>query len=199
MKHTIALEFDDFSPLNHRFDVLEKLKLRYPNLKVTMFTVCWDLRYQLEKGGLPISKEDFIPWVNAVKHAVKEGWLEIAIHGLTHVPHEFLELEPKLAVSKVKFAEKFLKQTKIPYVKIFKAPYWELRDDAKEEIKKAGFSVVEDGYYNWNIKDSFPVELDQVIGHGHVQDTMGNGIEEALINLMQIPEDYEWKFISEVV
>jgi hypothetical protein len=199
MKRTIALEFDDFNPLNHRFDVLEKLKLRYPNLKVTMFTVCWDLRYQLEKGGLPISKEDFIPWVNAVKHAVKEGWLEIAIHGLTHVPHEFLELEPKLAASKVKFAEKFLKQTKIPYVKIFKPPYWEIRADAKKEIEKAGFSVVEDGYYNWNIKDSFPVELDQVIGHGHVQDTMGNGIEEALINLMQIPEDYEWKFISEVL
>ena len=199
MKHTIALEFDDFSPLNHRFDVLEKLRLRYPELKVTMFTVCWDLRYEFEKGGLAINQERFIPWVNAVRHAVKDGWLEIAIHGLTHVPHEFAGLEPKLAIGKVKFAEQFLEQTKIPYVKIFKPPYWEIKDSAKKALKKEGYKVVEDGYYNWNIKNSFPVELDQVIGHGHVQNTCENGLEEALINLMEIPDDYEWKFISEVI
>lgn len=198
-KKIIALEADDFNPKNHRFDILEKLRDRFPNFKITMFTVAWDIRYNTELGGLPVSKEEFKSWVNIVKHAIDDGWLEVAVHGLTHAPHEFLELEPKLAVAKVKFAQKMLEDAKIPYVKLFKAPFWELREDSKLAIKKEGFRVVEDGYYNWNIKDEFPVELDMVIGHGHVQDTMGNGLSESLIRLVQIPDDYEWKFISEVV
>ena len=59
--------------------------------------------------------------------------------------------------------------------------------------------MVEDGYYNWNIKDEFPVELDNVIGHGHVQDVVGNGLNESLIRLVQIPDDYEWQFVSEAI
>ncbi len=193
----IALEADDFNPKNHRFDVLDKLRDRYDDFKITMFTVCWDIRYNSQKGGLPISK--YPAWVNAVRHAVEDGWMEIAVHGLTHVPHEFLELEPRLAAAKVKFAEDFLKDTQIPYTKIFKPPYWELPDDSKEAIEEMGFKVVEDGYYNWNIKDKFPVEEDEIIAHGHVQNEMGNGLEESLIRLMEIPDDYQWKFISEVI
>jgi hypothetical protein len=198
-KQIIALEADDYNPKNHRFDVLEKLKSRYGGFKITMFTVAWDIRYNSDKGGLPIPREEFKSWVNAVRHAIDDGWLEIAIHGLTHAPHEFLDLEPKLAAAKVGFAQKMLEDAKIPYVKIFKAPYWELRKDSKRAIEKLGFKVVEDGYYNWNIKDTFPVEKDLVIGHGHVQDEMGNGLSESLIRLMEIPDDYEWKFISEVI
>lgn len=195
----IALEADDFNPKNHRFDILEKLRDRFPNFKITVFTVAWDIRYDTETGGLPVSREEFKSWVNIVRHAIDEGWLEVAVHGLTHAPHEFYDLKPDLAVAKVKFAQKMLEDAKIPYVKIFKAPFWELKENGKKAIEKEGFRVVEDGYYNWNIKDEFPVELDKVIGHGHIQDVVGNGLSESLIRLMQIPDDYEWKFISEVL
>ena len=199
MTPTISLELDDFGPFNHRFDLLEKLRVRYPDFKITMFTVCWDIRYKTKEGGTPISKPEYQPFVDMVKRGVRQGWLEIAVHGLTHAPYEFLDLEPRLATAKVKFAQEFLESTEIPYVKLFKAPYWQIRDDSKEAIQEMGFEVVEDDYYNWNIKDEFPVELDEIIAHGHVQDEMGNGLDESMIRLMQIPEEYEWKFVSEAI
>jgi len=199
VKQTIALEFDDFQPLNHRLDILDKLRDRYPDFKVTMFTIPWDIRYETDKGGIPISREKFIPWVNAVRHGVEKGWLEIAVHGLTHGPNEFNGIEAKLAKAKIMFAEKFFEDTKIPYVKIFKAPFWQLSSEGKKAIEECGYKVVEDHYYNWNIKDDFPVEHDNVIGHGHVQDVVGNGLNESLIRLVQIPNEYKWKFISEAI
>lgn len=179
--------------------MLDKLRDRYKNFKVTMFMVTWDLRFELEKGGMAINQERFIPFVNAVRHAVDEGWMEIAIHGLTHVDREFADITPKAAVSRVKFAENFLKDTKIPYVKIFKAPQWLISKESKAAIEKEGFKVVEDGYYNWNIKDNFPVEKDNIIAHGHIQNVCNNGLEESFMRLLEIPSEYEWKFISEVI
>ena len=199
IKQTISLEADDFNPLNHRFDVLEKLRSRYPNFKITMFTIPWDIRYETDKGGLPIKHERFKAWTNVVRHAVEDGWLEIAVHGLTHSPGEFKGIEGRLAEAKVKFAEAFFNDVKIPFVKIFKAPYWQLSSEGKKAIQDLGYKVVEDHYYNWNIKDDFPVELDNIIGHGHVQDVSDNGLDQSLIRLVQIPNEYEWKFISEVI
>lgn len=164
-----------------------------------MFTVPWDIRYNTKGGGTPISHENYTEWCNLVRHGVEDGWLEIAVHGLTHAPREFEGLPVKNAVARVDFAEKFFDDVKIPYVKIFKAPQWLLEDDCKKAIEKKGYKVVEDGYYNWNIKDDFPVEKDKIIGHGHIQDVCDNGIDESLIRLVQIPNEYEWEFISEAI
>jgi hypothetical protein len=195
----VALEADDFNPVNHRLDVLRKLRDRYDDFKITMFTVPWDIRYETEKGGAPITDERFTEWVNIVRHGVDDGWLEIAVHGLTHAPREFEGMEKKQADARITFAEKFLKDAKIPFVKIFKAPQWLLSEEAKKAVEDRGYKVVEDGYYNWNFKDDFPVELDEVIGHGHVQNVCDNGLDEALLRLVQIPEEYKFKFISEVL
>ena len=197
----IACEFDDFGPMNHRLDVIRKLRDRYPDFKVTMFTVPWDIRYNTKAGGTPISKPEYSEWVNIVRHGVKNGWLEIAVHGLTHAPREFEGMEAKQAAARIKFAEKFFNDCKIPFVKIFKAPQWLLSVEAKKTIEGLGYQVVEDHYYNWNYKDEFPVEKDKVIGHGHIQDGDGcfNGLSESLIRLVQIPEDYKWEFISEAI
>ena len=196
---TITLDFDDFNPLNHRLDILRKLRDRYPDFKVTMFTVPWDIRYNSDKGGAPISSDDYSEWRNIVKHGIKDGWLEIAIHGLTHAPREFEDMDAKQAGGRIDFAEHFMNDAGFKYVKLFKAPQWLLSEEAKEVIEKRGYKVMEDGYYSWNVKDEFPVELNNVIGHGHVQDVCDNGLEESLLRLVQIPDDYEWKFLSEVV
>lgn len=198
---TISLEMDDFQPRNHRFDILDKLRERYPDFKITMYTIPWDIRYETEKGGLPIDREEFKSWVNVVRHAVEDGWMEIAIHGLTHAPREFENMTARLAGAKIMFAEEMFKKAKIPFVKIFKAPQWLLSDEAKNQIIGMGYKVVEDGYYNWNVRDEFPVELDNIIGHGHIQngDGCNNGIEESLIRLVQVPKDYKWQFVSEAI
>jgi len=196
---TITLSLDDFNPLNHRFDLLDKMKERFDGFKITMFTIPWDIRTELNQGGLAINQERFIPWVNAVRHSVEKGWLEVAIHGLTHVQGEFQELDEKHASSRIKFAKEFFKQTKIDYVPLFKAPYWQASDGTKKAVKKAKLTLLEDGYYNWNIKDPFPVELDKIIAHGHVQNTCDNGLEESFMRLMEIPGEYKWQFLSKAL
>lgn len=198
-KKTIALDFDDYSPLNHRLDIIRKLRDRYEDFKVTMFLVPWDIRFNHANGGTPISHIDYGEWRNITRHAVEDGWMQVAIHGLTHAPREFEDMDAKQAQARLTFAQKFLEDAKIEYIHMFKAPQWLLSSEAKKVIEDNGFTVMEDGYYNWNVKDDFPVELDNVIGHGHVQNVCDNGLEESLIRIMQIPPDYEWKFLSEVI
>jgi len=56
-------------------------------------------------------------------------------------------------------------------------------DDTRQGIK-----------YNWNIKYS-PPSSDTLRGHGHIQDTQGNGLVEAFENIMKLPKDTVFKFI----
>ena len=88
----ISVNYDDFSPLNHRFDILDQIRERYPDFKVTMFTVPWEIRLSPNTKGTPITNSDYKPWVHRVMEAVDNGWMEISIHGLTHAPREFEKL-----------------------------------------------------------------------------------------------------------
>lgn len=187
----IALEFDDFSPKNSNFGLLEELKEHYPGFKVTMFTTPWEIRW----GDMtPITNPEYAPWVNAVKKC--EDWLEIAVHGLTHAPMEFSELSYDEAKKRIMVAEKMFINRGIKYAKIFKAPFWALSAQGEKAIKDLGFTVVKDGYYNWNLADEMP-KLKVILGHGHVQNEMGNGLEEVFQKLMKLPTDTEFVFLSE--
>lgn len=192
---TVAFEFDDFNPRNSNFGVLENIKDHYPEFKVTMFTTPWDIT---TGQHLAITERDFGPWVNAVKKA--SDWLEIAVHGLTHLPMEFSELNYKAAKERIMVAENMFQNCGIKYTKIFKAPYWALSKEGKQAAEDLGFHVVEDGYFNWNLAEPMPESPEGiVIAHGHVQNTMGNGILESLGRIMKMPTDTKFKFLSEVI
>lgn len=197
-KIKIALEYDDFSPRNTRFDLLEKLREHYPTFKVTMFTVPWEVRFGTQT---PITEPDYAPFVNAVK--ASKDWLEVALHGLTHAPMEFAELSHDGATKRLVIGQKMFENRGIDLVKIFKAPFWALSKEAKQAAEDQGFKVVEDHYYNWNLADDFPQELADkgviIIAHGHVQDVVGNGMEETFAKLMKLPPDTEWLKLSEVI
>ena len=198
---TIKFELDDFSPLNHRFDLLEKLTRRYKDFKVTMFTVPWDIRLEPQKKGTPITDPDYKPWVEATQRAIEGGWLEVAIHGLTHAPSEFHHLTYDEAKKRVLTAQKMFVNVGIKYVPLFKAPYWQLSKDAKQAVEDLNLRVIEDGHYNWNIKDDPTATLlsgsvGDVIAHGHVQNTVGNGLDESFGRLIKIPRETEWQFLS---
>ena len=194
----ISLDCDDFSPLNHRFDLLEQLSLRYKGFKVTMFTVPWEIRIEPQKKGTPITDKEYEPWVDAVRRGVDGGWLEIAIHGLTHAPSEFHHLTYEEAKNRVLTGQKMFANVGIDYVKMFKAPYWQISKEGKQAIEDLGVKVVEDGYYNWNIKDKMP-KGDKIIAHGHVQNVVGNGLEESMGRLIKIPRGAKWQFLSQSI
>jgi len=194
----IGCDFDDFGPLNHRFDLLDELRLRYPKFKVTMFTIPWDIRLNPADKGTPITLEKFKPWVDEVRQGVKAGWLDICLHGLTHLPAEFNKFGYDEARQRIIAAEKMFDFCKIPLTKMFKAPYWLISDKAKLAVKDMGYTLVEDGYYNFNLANNWPIDAKTVIMHGHVQDVCGNGMEESLSKIMKAPRNAKWVFLKEM-
>lgn len=197
----IVLDTDDFSPLNHRFDMLDKLKDRYPDFKITMFTVPWEIRLSPDDKGTPITDSKYDGWFYAVKAWIDKGWMEIAIHGLTHAPREFEKLTYDEAQKRILVAQKMFQNRGIPYCPLFKAPQWLISEEAKLAVRDMGMFLVEDGYYNWNLKDPMPKNRTRLIAHGHVQNepSTRNGLEESFIRLCKIPSNAKWKFLSEVL
>lgn len=193
----VALEFDDFSPRNSNLHLLEQMKEHYPDFKVTLFTVPWEIRFG---QPTPITEEQYSPWVKAIKK--NEDWMEIALHGLTHMPEEFGEISYEGAKKRIITGENMFKNRGIKLAKIFKAPCWSISKEAKQVCADLGFKVVEDHYYNWNLKDDFPSDLKEdtiVIGHGHIQKTMGNGLEEVIHKLMKLPPETKFIKLSEIL
>lgn len=194
----VILEFDDFGPVNHHLDLLEKIKEHYPEFKVTLFTVPWDIRFGGNlKSSAPITLPKFRPFVEAIN---KCDWMEIALHGLTHAPSEFAELSHDAALKRIVIGMKMFENVGIKqFVKIFKAPQWELSEEGKKAALSMGFKVVEDGYYNWNLANDAPNSdaKEPYIMHGHIQDVCENGLAETMHRILKLPTDTSFEFLSE--
>jgi peptidoglycan/xylan/chitin deacetylase (PgdA/CDA1 family) len=197
----IAVEFDDFSGINHNLGLLEKLKEHFPKFKVTLFTVPWEVRFgrNLQESA-PITLERFKPWCKAV--AKSGDWMEIALHGLTHAPMEFAELSFEAAVKRLVVGMKMFENREFEnFTKIFKAPQWEISDEAKRAAENMGFIVVENNYYDWNLAMDGPKpdSKEPYIVHGHIQNECENGLEETFHKIMKLSPDTEFLFLSEVL
>jgi hypothetical protein len=181
----ISLEFDDFSPQNN-LDLLYELVSFFRNFKVTLFTIPW------------FDVSNISEWRNDVVRGINEGWLEIAYHGLTHQEEEFYRLTYDDAMEKIIRMKEEFRRLNIPVVNLFKSPYWASSSDSKKAILDSGLRIVEVFYFNWNLKDPMPKE-ERVIGHGHIQNEGGNGLQESLDRIKEIPIDAEWEFVSKVI
>jgi hypothetical protein len=209
----IAIEYDDLAPHTHQLEYLTKIKEHLPEFKVTLFTIPLDIRY-----GEPvrITNPEYELWRKAIRACIRDGWMELALHGLTHNYLEFKNLDHDQAVKRLITAERMMREANLPYVKIFKAPHWYVSPEAKEAIQNkhivhgigefGGMEVVEDGYYHWNLKDDMPkpAEMKDVkvmIAHGHVMDGNGcnNGIQETMHKILDLPTDTNFHFISEIL
>lgn len=195
----VAIEYDDYSPVNSNFGLLEQLKEHYPNFKVTLFTVPWEIRFgQGLRGSSPITLDKYKPWVEASK----ADWIEIALHGLTHAPAEFAELSEEASYKRIVIGMKMFQNVGFKnFAKIFKAPQWLISRDAVRAAENMGFVVVHDRYYNWNLADDAPAKgaKEPYIMHGHIQDDQGNGLEETFGRIMKLPPDTEFMFLSDVL
>lgn len=196
----VTLDLDDYSPMNNHMGLLEKLREKYNGFKVTLFTVPWEIRWKGKGKGTPITDKMYAPFVEATKQAVADGWMEIAIHGLTHHPREFENLSYDMAKKRVMIAQKMFENVGIKTCDLFKAPQWLISAEAIPAVIDCGMRLVEDHYYNWNIMKEMPDEQ-KLIAHGHIQDDPAwpNGLEQSFFRLTKIPTNADWKFLSEVL
>jgi hypothetical protein len=195
----ISCDYDDFSPMNHRFDILDKIRERYPDFKVTMFTVPWEIRLSPSTKGTPITHDRYKPWVDKVIEAVDEGWMDISLHGLTHAPREMENLTYQEVKNRILTGQKMFENVGIKINDLFKAPQWLISEDGKKAVEDLGLKLMEDHYYNWNLKDDKPKKKKKLIAHGHVQDVMGNGLDESFFRLSKTPTDAEWLHLKEMI
>jgi hypothetical protein len=199
---TISLEFDDYSPVNNNLGLLEKVHEHYPGCKITLLTVPWEVRFG-EQALLTLPQ--YKPLVNATKKYIKEGWVEIGMHGLTHSPREF-ETNLRKDLSDLDFfafrimaGQRIFEKVGLPYKKIFLAPFWQICEAARTAAQKLGFRLIEEKDFNWNLRDEMPKKLKTVKGHGHIQNTCQNGLEESMPKIMSIPTGARWGFLSELL
>jgi len=197
----ISLDFHDYSPVNNALGLLEEFHDHYPDCKITLFAVPWEIRFG-EQALITLPK--YKPFVSATRKAIRQGWIELGIHGLTHMLKEFLEVKRKDMPPKQYFeyrlmaAQRIFEAAKLPYVKLFVAPFWQLHPEARGAVQDLGFRVVEEKDSNWNILNPLPKKK-VIIGHGHIQNTCGNGLAESMGRLLEIPTTAKWKFLSEVL
>jgi len=205
MPKKIVLDFDDWSLINNRFDLLLTLKEHFPKLKVSLFTIPCHAEYEFGAGhifrgdGLKKLKENL-------------DWLEIIPHGLTHVEHEFEKADTTATRLALAAIDEVFKKDGIPYVKGFKAPQWLWNEAVVNVLNEEGwFGAVDRNQpnmlcpnkfyrYNFNVNEPFHYsELDVLKLHGHVGSTMLNDLDGSLLNLMKMPPDAEFYFVSEML
>lgn len=201
MSQTFIIDLDDFGSLKPGIEYLRMMREHYPNFKCTLFTTPFHVQYLTKE----IDIDKLYEWGKIV--AREMDWLEIAVHGFAHIKGECTTTDRKKAKTLIKASENVFKKIGIPFVKIFKAPHWEMSREFEKELEKQGYVVALDRnrpvsfsdvpkyVWNWSLDEKVP-EYHTVKGHGHVWET-NNGINRVLPNMLKIPTDVEFKFVSE--
>jgi len=201
----IILDIDDLSPSMPNVDLILKLKEHYPKLKITAFTIPADTRTFNDSRD----KEDFSKVYDQWAAILKENpWIEIAPHGFFHNAGEMLCDEEK-AKQIILAGENLFKHYEIPFVKIFKAPKWQMSPAAYTVLRDMGYMVAIDRNnpivpitglktykYSWSFEEPFPKNEKIVKGHGHMVG-MENAIDFSFTNLLNMPDDAEFLTVSE--
>lgn len=128
----VSLDFDDFSVLRNRMDLLLELKEHYPEMKVSMFTIPYD--YEMESTQLALQRDKFLK-------LIKENldWIQIIPHGLAHLPREFEKADTETTRIALKAIDEVFSKDGLPYVKGFKAPQWLWNKDVVRVLNEEGW------------------------------------------------------------
>jgi len=202
----ISLDLHDFSVLNNRLDLLTKLREHYPQAKVSLFTIPYHFEFEKTTEGR-ITRPD------ALK-AVKENldWFQIIPHGLAHIPNEFEKADSTAMKLSIQAIDEAFKKDELPYEKGFCAPYWLWNRDVIDVLDESGWWGAIDRNqpdmektkmtytYTHSIDEPFWKSDKEIIKlHGHIDGASSNDLEMNFLNLMKIPSDAEWHFVSDFV
>jgi hypothetical protein len=210
---TIILEFDDLEANKPGLDEVIRLKEHYPTLKVTFFMV--PIPQSLLAKDLKLV--DYRKWSDWVK---AQDWIEVCPHGMTHAGFEMkyatnnrgreVLVDYDLANIYLDAVEHTFKELDLPYQKVWKSPHWETSPDALKAIWDRGYVIacdpnqpVPEGgpvyLYDWSIDTPYPKGQEIVKAHGHMYPPSSNAIGYSWRTVLQMPQDAEFKFVSEVL
>ena len=148
---------------------------------------------------------------NMIRNAVAEGWLELIPHGMTHMREEFRNADYETMEIALLAYEEFFGEWDVPYIKGFKAPQWLISKEAVRCLDDYEWFLAVDRNqpdthiakrmytYNWSIDQPFPTDEEQVKGHSHQTPPSLNNIVDCVTNVISIPPESKWLFISEIM
>jgi hypothetical protein len=189
----LVLEFDDFHWLapENCLAVIKRFTEAVPSIKLTMFTVPF-----LRGNALFANPE----WCREVAELCGNGNLEIARHGCSHAPLEYEHCNYDYAIKSLLLGNNILETSGIPYVRVFRGPYWGLNSDTVRALNELGYTHLFNHrdhsavgkafngkvvFYNWNLGQPAPA-FRFLVGHGHTHDVCGNGIEQTFDRIMNV-------------
>jgi hypothetical protein len=186
----VCLDTHDFIISNPRFDLLYRLKDRFPDFKVSLFT---------------------IPSKDGLLEEVKKNldWIQIIPHGLYHTPYELSgcsynqfreDIIPKIV--------KIFNDNGLPFIEGFCAPHWRWNSEVTRALDDMGWwGAISPArprmprtkrFYSYTcaINEEFP-NLDVLKLHGHMETTR-NSLVSCIDNIMKL-DNPEWHFVTEFI
>lgn len=195
----VCLDLHDFSVVNNRLDLLMKLKERYSDFKVSLFTIPVDKRMD---WGAYLVRGDFL-------RAIRENldWIQLIPHGYSHSGSEMRNCDYGTMKLKIMPAiQEAFEKDGLLFEKGFCAPHWKWSNGVVMALDEAGWwGAVDKKQPNMQSTKRFyrySHTIDELlIGkvlkmHGHVYGTR-NDLGRCLDNLFTIPLSVEWCFVTE--
>ncbi len=198
----VSLDLHDFSVLNNRIDLLLKIKEHYPGFKVSLFTIPFDVAYEVGTQRI---------YHQAALAKIKENldWMQIIPHGLTHMTAEMGTCDYKLFKKVIASIDEAFNKDGLPYEKGFCAPYWLWNKDVVRVLDKEGWWGAMDRNqpdmlstkrfykYSHSLDEPFyKSNLDTLKLHGHIGSS-DNDLEKCFLNIFKLPTDTKWCYITD--
>jgi hypothetical protein len=198
----VSLDLHDFSVVNNRMDTLLRLKELHPNCKVSLFTVPVD------------QPSDFGPWLirddllKMIKYHL--GWIQIIPHGYRHTGQEMRNVDYGEFKTILDQVCRTFDREGLPFEKGFCAPHWKWAHGVVKVLDEEGWWMAvhpdhPSAYmpkrvyrFSHSIHVQMPKDVEVVKLHGHLYGTK-NDLGRCMWNLMNIPKDAEWHFVSDFV
>ena len=202
-----TMDVDDFGFLLPGYEDLLRLKKSLPNLKVTLFTIPMSSNFFNSHNAKHFKWESYKKWAKIVN---SQDWIEVAFHGFAHV-HNECDTSYDKSVTILEATEKLFERVGLKYIKLIKAPYWQMSYDFMVACRDRGYTVAIDKdhmrpipeglktyIFNWSFEEQLPAETPVIKGHGHFTGYNKNNISDTLHNiLVELPKDTKFKFVSE--
>lgn len=202
----VVMDVDDFGFLMPGYDDLLRLKKSFDNFKITAFTIPLPKEFYSPQNAKHFQASKYKEWAKIVN---EHDWIEIAIHGFSHV-HNELDTSYDKTIEILTAVENFFEQIGLKYSKIFKAPYWQYSYDSLVALRDKGYIVgidrnhirpVPDGLqtyiYNWSFEEPLPT-TPIIKGHGHFTGANTNNIGTTLANILHhLPREAHFMTIGE--
>lgn len=205
-KTRISLDLHDFSVECTNMFYLMQLREHYPKIKISMFFVPADAQnYNTLIDTMREKSRDLI------KQAVLDGWIELIPHGISHIHGEFHNASYKDMELALAAYDELFTEWEVPFIRGFCAPNWLISEAAVACLNDHGYWLAIDRnqpdclkakrnyVYNWDIADPFPRHQGLVKGHGHISLPSRNNLRDSLHNLLHMPTDAEFVFVSEIM